>query len=189
MRLCNVRDGLPPAQVAAREMLARSDKLLARALEENRHIAHNLHPVDLDKLGFLAACQNLCKDFERRTGLAVDCQIDSFGNKRLPHDVELNLFRIAQEALTNIEKHARAKNIKLQAGLQDNSILLRISDDGRGFNTQRIGKISHRNGHGLGLANMRERTLALQGICEWVSKPKNGTTITIRIPYLENLWS
>ena len=187
MRLCNVRDGLPPAQVAAREMLARSDKLLARALEENRHIAHNLHPVDLDKLGFLAACQNLCKEFERRTDLAVDCQIDSFGNKRLPLSIELNLFRIAQEALTNIEKHAGAKKIKLQAWLQDNSILLRISDDGRGFDVQSIGYSSWRNGHGLGLANMRERALALQGTYVLDSKPKKGTTITIQIPYSENL--
>ena len=73
MRIRNARESLPPVQAATREILGRCDKLLTDALDENRRIAHNLHPADLNNLGFAAACTNLCKEFESRTNLKVNC--------------------------------------------------------------------------------------------------------------------
>lgn len=181
MRLQSVQEGLPTYQAGSREILARCDGLLARSLEENRRIAHNLRPADLNNLGFSTACHNLCKECQSRSGLQVRCQITLPDKKRLPADVELTLFRIVQEAINNVEKYALAKTIKLQVGCQDKHIFLKVQDDGLGFDVKKLGK--SKRGHGLGLTNMRERALALGGNCEIQSSLKKGTTIIVRIPY------
>jgi len=86
-----------------------------------------------------------------------------------------------QEALTNIEKHAQAKAIRLRLSFQGDSVVLRIRDDGRGFAPQRS-KAGKGKWRGIGLTHMRERALSLGGACEVLSKPKKGTTISVRIP-------
>lgn len=183
MRVRSVRESLPPVQAATREILGRCDKLLTDALEENRRIAHNLHPADLNNLGFSSACNNLCKEFQSRTNLKVVCAIALPANHRLPPGIELTLFRIVQEAINNIEKYAHAQNVTLRVGLQNGCIRLRIQDDGRGFDVKKTQPRKREKGHGLGLTNMRERALSLGGTCEILSTPKNGTTITVQIPY------
>ncbi|HEV2320483.1 MAG TPA: PAS domain S-box protein, partial [Verrucomicrobiae bacterium] len=124
MRIRNARESLPPVQAATREILGRCDKLLTNALEENRRIAHNLHPADLNNLGFSAACNNLCKEFQSRTNLNVDFAVALPANHRLPPGIELTLFRIVQEAINNIEKYAQAQNISMRVGLHNSSIRL-----------------------------------------------------------------
>ena len=183
MRIRNARESLLPVQAATREILGRCDKLLTDALEENRRIAHNLHPADLNNLGFSSACNNLCKEFQSRTNLKVLCVITLPANHRLPPGIELTLFRIVQEAINNIEKYAHAENVSLKVGLQNGSIRLKIQDDGRGFDVKKTHSGTREKGHGLGLTNMRERALSLGGTCEILSTPKNGTTITVQIPY------
>jgi len=185
MRLRNAQASLPAFQAATREILGRCDKLLAAALEENRRIAHNLHPADLNNLGFSAACINLCKEFQARTSLHVRSRIALPGNKRLPAGIELTLFRIVQEAINNIEKYAHAKTVKLQIGLQNDSIRLKIQDDGRGFDAEKIKLGKREIGHGLGFTNMRERALSLGGDCEILSTPKKGASVIVRIPYTD----
>jgi signal transduction histidine kinase len=180
MRLRNVESLVGTLNPAAREILARCDKLLVQALEENRRIAHNLRPSDLDELGLAASCRNFCREIQARTNLTVKCNITPLG-QRLTPAVELNLFRIVQEALTNIEKHARAKMIRLRLSFQGDFVVLRIQDDGRGFVPQRI-KARQGKWRGIGLTNMRERALSLGGACEVLSTPKKGTTISVRIP-------
>ncbi len=182
MRIRNAQDSLPPVQAATREILGRCDRLLTSALEENRRIAHNLHPADLNNLGFAAACNNLCKEFQSRTSMNVQCRITLPDNHRLSPGIELTLFRIVQEAINNMEKYAGAKTAKLQIGLQNDSIRLKIQDDGRGFDPKKV-KVGKEKGHGLGLTNMRERALAVGGTCEILSAPKKGTNIIVRIPY------
>ena len=136
MRLRKVESHVGTLNPAAREILARCDKLLVQALEENRRIAHNLRPSDLDELGLAAACRNFCKEIQARTNLTVKCSIAPLG-QRLPPAVELNLFRIVQEALTNVEKHAQARTVRLRLSFQGDSVVLRIQDDGRGFAPRR----------------------------------------------------
>jgi PAS domain S-box-containing protein len=183
MRIRNARESLPPVQAATREILGRCDKLLTDALEENRRIAHNLHPADLNNLGFSAACHNLCKEFQSRTNMNVNCAIALPANHRLPPGIELTLFRIVQEAINNIEKYAQAKNISMRVGLHNSSISLKIQDDGHGFDVKKTPSDKRQKGHGLGLTNMRERALSLGGTCDILSTPTKGTTITVQIPY------
>jgi PAS domain S-box-containing protein len=183
MRIRNAQESLPAFQAATREILGRCDKLLTDALEENRRIAHNLHPADLNNLGFADACQNFCKEFQSRTNTVVQCKIALPAKHRLPPNVELTLFRVMQEAMNNIEKYAHAKTVKLQIGIKNDSISLKIHDDGRGFDPGKIKLHKKEKGHGLGLTNMRERALALGGTCEIESAPQKGTSIEVRIPY------
>jgi PAS domain S-box-containing protein len=180
MRLRKVESHVGTLNPAAREILERCDNLLVQALEENRRIAHNLRPSDLDELGLAAACRNFCKEIQARTNLTVKCNIAPLG-QRLPPAVELNLFRIVQESLTNIEKHAQARKVQLRLSFRGDSVVLKIRDDGRGFVPQRS-KARRGKGHGIGLTNMRERALSLGGACEVLSTPENGTTISVRIP-------
>ena len=180
MRLRKVEDVVPSLNPAAREILARCSRLLVQALEENRRIAHNLRPSDLDEFGLAAASRNFCKELQLRTKLEVKCNITRIG-QRLAPALELNLFRIMQEAFNNIEKHARAREVRLRIAFHGNFIVLRIQDDGRGFDSKR-GKAGKGKWRGIGLTNMRERAEFLGGTCTVESAPKRGTTITVRVP-------
>jgi PAS domain S-box-containing protein len=180
MRLRKVGKSVPALKPATREILSRCSGLLVQALEENRRIARNLHPSDLDELGLAAACRNFCRQFQTRTGLAVKCSIARPG-RRLAQAVELNLFRILQEVLTNVEKHACAKTVRVQLAFQHSFIVLRIQDDGHGF-PARGSKPAKQRGRGVGLTNMRERAVSLGGSCEIKSAPNRGTTVMVRIP-------
>jgi PAS domain S-box-containing protein len=164
----------------AREQLARCDELLVQALEENRRIAHDLRPGDLDAVGLAEACRNLCRQFEARTNVGVKTRLARLA-QRWPPATELNLYRIVQEALNNVAKHARARTVRLQIALQRGDLLLRIQDDGRGFDPNAV-KSVRRKGEGIGLSNMRERAAILGATCEVESAPNQGTTITVRVP-------
>ena len=180
MRLRGVDDSLPELKPAAREILRRCDRLLVKVLEENRCIAHNLRPVELDQLGLAAACGNFCNEVQLRTHLKFQCRFIS-STHRLPPELELSLFRIVQEAVNNIVKHARAKSVKLQIQFDKNSLVLKIQDDGMGFDMKKL-DMNEKILHGLGLTNMRERALSLGGTCKIDSLPGCGTTIIVRVP-------
>ena len=181
MRLRKVEDGVVSLNPAAREILARCGRLLVQALEENRRIAHNLRPSDLDEFGLAAASRNFCKELQSRTKLKVKYNIARI-DQRLAPALELNLFRIMQEAVNNIEKHARAREVRLRIAFHGDSIVLKIQDDGRGFDSKR-GKAGKGKWRGIGLTNMRERAEFLGGTCTVESAPKRGTTITVRVPW------
>jgi PAS domain S-box-containing protein len=180
MRLHKVEASLPEMKPAAREILHRCDRLLVKVLEENRRIAHNLRPTDLDNLGLAAACQSFCADVQSRTNLQFQCELTPT-DRRLPPEVELQLFRILQEAINNVEKHAHAKTIRLQLQFAGNSIVMIIEDDGQGFDLQAV-KPEKKSRHGFGLTNMRERVLFLDGNYDLQSSPGRGTKIEVRVP-------
>jgi PAS domain S-box-containing protein len=180
MRLRRVQDTLSVQNPAASELLSRCHKLLVQALEETRRIARNLRPNDLDELGLSAACRNLCKELHARTGLVVKCQFTRF-DRLLPPKVDLSLFRMVQEALTNVEKHAGAKTVRLRIAIQRGAIVLKVQDDGRGFNPAAPRAAKGADG-GIGLSSLRERATALGGTCQVVSNPKHGTAISVRVP-------
>jgi PAS domain S-box-containing protein len=180
MRLRKVEEMVARKSPAAREILNRCGHLLVQALEENRRIAHDMRPTDLDALGWTIACRNFCKQFGQRTNIPVKCRISRFG-QRLTPQLELNLFRIVQEAFTNIEKHARAKNAELRISSRKGSLLLAIYDDGRGFDPV-VSSRPKKSGRGIGLTNLRERAAAAGGTCEIQSVAGQGTTIKVSIP-------
>jgi two-component system sensor histidine kinase UhpB len=181
MRLRRVQDILSEQNPAAIEILSRCHKLLVQALEENRRIARNLRPYDLDELGLRAACLNLCKELRSRTGLVVKSQFTRF-DRRLPPEVDLSLFRIVQEAFNNVEKHARAKMVRLRISIHQDAVVLKIHDDGRGFDQASTKSAKKGAPRGIGLYSLHERAAALGGTCDVVSNPKQGTAITVRVP-------
>ena len=180
MRLRRLQEIASLLGPAAREILARCDELLVQALEENRRIAHNLRPSDLDALGLATACRNFCKLLQSRSNLVVKCSLARL-RRRLSPAVELNLFRIVQEAVTNVEKHAQAKTVRVRLSAQARTVTLEIEDDGRGFEPEAI-EADKGAGSGIGLTNMRERAASLGGSCEVISLLERGTRITVRVP-------
>jgi PAS domain S-box-containing protein len=180
MRLRRVQDSLSAQNPAASEILSRCHKLLVQALEENRRIARNLRPSDLDELGLSAACRNLCKDLQARTGLVVKCQFTRF-DRLFPPQVDLSLFRMVQEALNNVEKHSCANMVRLRIAIQHETVVLKIQDNGRGFDPAAV-KAAKGVRRGIGLSSLRERASALGGTCEVVSNRKQGTAINVRLP-------
>jgi len=181
LRLRHAEKTVAPHSVAAREMLARCGRLLVRALEENRRIAHNLRPSELDQLGLAAACRSLCQELQERTGLVVKCKVSRLLG-RLGPAVELNLFRIVQEALYNVEKHARAKKVQVWLAAENHSMVAKIQDDGRGWRARRPSSSEAKRG-GLGLRNMSERAASLGGTIQIKTAPNRGTLVTVRLPF------
>ena len=180
MRLRKVEDIASELKPAAREILSRSRRLIVQALEENRRIAHNLRPSDLDELGLAAACQNFCKELRSRTNLTVTCSAPPL-RQRLAGMVELNLFRIAQEAVNNVEKHAHAKTVRVRIFRQGDIVILQIRDDGSGFDAKES-KAGKGKWRGNGLSNMQQRAMSVGGTCEVKSVQNKGTVVTVRVP-------
>ena len=180
MRLNKVQQRLLAHNPVAREIISRCDELLVQALEENRRIANNLRPPDLSELGLATACLNLCEQLELRTNVVVRCAFRNLARK-LPAHIELNVFRILQEGLNNVEKHAQAKKVRLQIRANARLLEMKLQDDGRGFSPGKKKKPEPTH-NGLGLTNMLERAVSLNGTCELHSAPGRGTVLRVRIP-------
>jgi two-component system, NarL family, sensor kinase len=159
-----------------REVL-KAKALLEKAIQEVRRISHNLRPSELDDLGLEAAVRSLCRAFSERTGIIVNVLGEGVP-KSLGGDTELTLYRITQEALTNIEKHAGASRVEITFARKGGSIKAIIRDNGRGIK----GPHSKSGKGGMGLVHMRERASFLGGACTWQSAPGEGTAITVRLP-------
>lgn len=138
----------------AAEQLGKGLQGLGTAIAEIRSISHNLRPALLDDLGLPAALRQLLDEFRARTGIVVDAEIGEADLSADPAGAT-TLYRIAQEALTNIERHADAGHVRLALAGDGRGLRLTIADDGRGFDTARIDHPG--SGGGIGLRNMRER--------------------------------
>ena len=155
-------------------------RLLDCAIHEVRRISHNLRPSELDDLGLVPTIRSACEDFRERNGVALDLKFSRLP-KRLSRHIDLTLYRIVQEALNNIEKHARATRVTLDLKREGSFILLTVADNGRGFDPLAT-RTSHRKKTGLGLVNMRERAGFAGGTFHVEAAPKKGTAITVRVP-------
>ena len=151
---------------------------LGTAISEVRRISRDLRPGVLDDLGLGPALKTLTEEFETRTGIGTECTTVVFRN-RLDHDAKIALYRIAQEALTNIERHSSAENVTVDLRGHRRGATLRIADNGIGFSQER-GKV----GMGIGLRNMQERLDQLDGSLRIVSSGKGnvGTVIEATVP-------
>lgn len=156
---------------------------LGGAIQEVRRISRDLRPGLLDDLGLGPALQALADDFAQRTGIAVDFQTAVFRN-RLDEDARIALYRIAQEALTNIERHAEARQVSVVIRGNRQGAVLRITDDGHGMPWP-PGPVRPRSARparaGLGLRNMAERIEQLDGTLRILSSA-DGTTIEAQVP-------
>ncbi len=138
-----------------------------------KELARHLRPPTLDELGLVVALRQLCSDVEKRGGLQIHLSLDDLA-ERLPQPVETALFRIAQEALTNVQKHAGASQVWIALKYEPRRVRLTVRDDGRGFDAKHAGA-------GLGLLGIRERAELLKGSLR-VSAAQGGATLEIEIP-------
>jgi signal transduction histidine kinase len=164
--------------------LANARKIAEKAVEELRDFSRALRPPILDDLGAVASIRQLLVDFNERTGVNGQFQIVG-EEKRLSRDIEVGIYRIAQEALWNVEHHSKASKVKVTIIFSERDVVLNISDDGIGFDVPAVIGISDASSR-LGLVGMRERTDIFGGKLEINSKPGQGTIIVVHIPIPES---
>lgn len=173
-----IKDQLP-ADRGARlgDRLDDSIALVEGAVETVRDVAATLRPPMLDDYGLTVTLRSHAEQFTARTGIRVDVESRN-PVRRLPADVEMTLFRIGQEALANVLKHAQARRVRIALNVRRDSARLTIADDGCGFDAP--ARLEHHGG-GLGLLIMRERLRALNGALRIRSSPGAGTRLTATI--------
>jgi len=148
-------------------------EIVVATLQDVRRLAVELRPKALDDFGLVPAIERLVGTFREQTGIEVDLE-SRLGSDRLPREIETTLYRITQEALTNVVKHAQAKHVSIVLPRRDGSVAALIEDDGRG--------ISEAGRDGLGLLGMRERIALVDGRLEVESSPGSGTTVSVEVP-------
>ncbi|WP_105402627.1 cache domain-containing protein [Neorhizobium sp. T7_12] len=159
----------------------RGAEALTQAIKEVRRLSHELRPRVLDDLGLTPALKSLAQNFGERTGIEIDVQAD--GPDVLKAEASTALYRIAQEALTNIERHAGASRVNVRLWRERQRVRMTISDDGGGFDGSSAG--AWPKSGGLGLRNMQERMSHFGGML-LVKSSADGTTLTAMLPKSAN---
>lgn len=149
--------------------------LVGDALRRSRHLAFELRPTVLDDLGLVPALDRVVADIRDRSGLGVDLEVELSDDRRLPGPIETVSYRVVQEALTNVVRHANATSVKVMLEREADVLRVSVEDDGHGFTV--AGQPS-----GLGLAGMQERAELVEGSVEITSEPTSGTRIELEIP-------
>jgi two-component system sensor histidine kinase UhpB len=162
--------------------VAELKRLVNQAMDELLNLARQLRPSALDDHGLVPAVETQLKRFGARTGIEV--RLDTRGEPdTLPEVVQIAIYRVAQEALTNVTRHAGATVVELDLGEQDGEAELRVRDDGGGFDPSVIARSASEGPvGGLGLVGMAERARLVGGELDVRSAPGGGTTITLRVP-------
>jgi signal transduction histidine kinase len=159
------------------------EKLAMGGVEELQRMVSGLHPPQLDDLGLLAALRWYANDISNRFGITVN--IINHGNKPvLSADVRSVVFRIAQEAITNVVRHAKASKIDIQLDYTEDNIYLRVEDNGQGFNTDVVLKKKPGKPTAWGLLGIVERASLVGGTCNIFSHPGKGTLIEVNVPII-----
>jgi two-component system sensor histidine kinase UhpB len=173
MLLARLQDAVAPER---RSELADAQEAIRGSLEEVRRIAQELRPELLEHLGLVSALRALARTFAARTGIEVDCRFAPELLK-LDRDVELALYRIVQESLTNIARHAGATRVELSMGPQQGGVGVRVVDDGRGL----VGPLRE----GGGVRGMRERAMVVGGELAITAARAGGVEVRVNVPALE----
>ena len=168
------------AAVKMKNMLTDIRSLAVRTLDSVHKIIFDLRPSVLDDLGFLSALRWYAEN--RLGALDIKARVEVTGEERkLPPQVEIVLFRVIQEAITNIVKHAEAHNVVLGVEFKDSAIVIEVEDDGKGFDVEAVSPQADKT-QGLGLLGMKERVTLLGGKFNIESQPDSGTHLTIEVP-------
>jgi two-component system, NarL family, sensor histidine kinase UhpB len=160
------------------EALGEARQSVRRALDEVRRISRDLRPEILEHLGLVSALTELTRSFARLTGIAVERRFETSLPKLEP-EVELAIYRIAQESLTNIARHAGARRVVIALEPGRGSVVLRVADDGRGFAEAPVE-------HG-GLRSMRERALLVNSALAIKPAPEGGVEVRLEVPIRERV--
>ncbi len=170
--------------IPANSLVSESMKLLDEAMTETRTISHLLHPPLLDETGFASAARWYVEGFAKRSGIPTRLDLpEDFG--RLPEPVELALFRVLQESLTNVHRHSKSPRADVSLRVFRDEIVLRIRDYGKGIPLDVLDRFRRNRAHGgVGLAGMRERIHELGGRLE-MDSDGHGTQVLVRMPRSE----
>jgi PAS domain S-box-containing protein len=179
--LSQVHEGIPAERRKLRRQVAQCRWIADRTLREVRTLSYLLHPPLLDQWGLEDAVRHFVAGFRERTGIAVDLEVSrAFG--RLPEDIELGLFRVVQESLTNIHRHSGSLRAKINLRREQGRVLLQVSDEGRGI----ASKNGSTNGacrgrYGVGIPSMEERAKQVGGELLILSS-HHGTSVQLSVP-------
>jgi len=170
--------------IPANNLVSESMGLLDEAMTETRTISHLLHPPLLDETGFASAARWYVEGFAKRSGIPTSLDLpEDLG--RLPEALELALFRVLQESLTNVHRHSKSPKADVSLRVFRNEVVLRIRDYGKGIPPEVLGRFRRNRAHGgVGLAGMRERIHELGGQLDMESDG-DGTQILVRMPRSE----
>lgn len=166
---------LAPAAGLKKELRALQRRAV-QAAEAARHIAHQLHPLEVDDLGLVAALRSYCEDFSKREGIAVKLTSRDIP-KELKREIGSCVYKVAKESLSNVARHAAAERVSVILDGTANIIRLRVKDSGIGFRAGSPGLDG-----GLGLLSMQERVTLLGGNLSIRSQPGQGTEVTVAVP-------
>ncbi|MFZ0584331.1 MAG: ATP-binding protein [Candidatus Acidiferrales bacterium] len=173
--LRTLEDSRKLADVKAQGLRLR--KITAQALDEVGRLARGLHPTVLDDHGLGVALSRYVAEYMKTYRVAVDLKLDERGSRNLPFAVQIGLYRIVQEALTNVARHSGAKTVSVNFKRSATAWEVAVIDDGCGFDAKTVAVSSHR----LGIQSMTERAAILGGTVSFASRGK-GTKILVRVP-------
>jgi PAS domain S-box-containing protein len=164
----------PPVPV--QEELCEMKKDIVKISQDVHNLSRQLHPSILDDLGLIKAVESECNNFSRREGIEIVFNHEKIPTV-IPKDISLSLYRIIQEALSNISKHACADHISVSLKHIGHDVFLSVQDDGIGFDSAEV-----KEKPGLGFSSMRERASLMHGEFSISSHPERGTVIAVRVP-------
>lgn len=162
--------------------IARTQKLIQQSVDIVHQFARELRPTVLDDLGLLPALRTFMKSFRKQTGIRVN--LSAFAEvEQVNGDKRIVLYRVAQEAFTNVARHAQASQVDVKIKKMDGVICMKIKDNGKGFQQQRV--LHDKKGKRLGLLGMKERLEMVNGAFTVTSAPGKGTTVLAQIPLMD----
>ena len=187
--LTSLMIGLKTLETARRQdiqqRIADMRQLTAQTLQEVHNLALELRPSSLDDLGLVAVLKQYTVEYAKKFGMNTEFQAIGFSQQRLSPETEIAIYRIVQEALTNVAKHAEAKKTSVLLEVRDSSVVAIVEDDGKGFDTKQDSDLTSVKNQ-LGLYGMYERAKLIGGRITIESQPGMGTTIFVEAPLSGN---
>jgi PAS domain S-box-containing protein len=182
MNLSVVKNATMVLGVKTQQAVTESLSLAEQCSQEIRTLSYLLHPPLLDELGLVSALRAYTTGYTQRTGIQIEFKMGEIG--RLPGEVETTLFRIVQEALTNVHRHSGSTRAEIRVIRDPKEVRLQVTDEGRGVPMESLDIISEGGSVGVGIAGMRERAIQLGGQLK-IASSAQGTTITAILPLQE----
>jgi signal transduction histidine kinase len=182
-RMRSIQSKLQKGQSSLHEECEETNRYLDQIIENVRRLSRDLSPSILEDLGLTSALQWLIENFDKQYSLMTSFDIDNI-DELFPKETQTNFYRISQEALTNIGKHAEAKHVSFAVKENEGCVSLIIEDDGKGFDVDKV-RARHSPEKGLGLDAMEERAHMLGASLDIKSQVGEGTRITLTIPIEE----
>lgn len=177
-------DGEPSVPESVGRRLEEMKSVLQNSIRSVRNLAYGLRPPELDQWGLGRTVREYCRELGEKSGLVIDFVSVGFENLKLGSNAEINLFRIVQEALANARNHAKTKRVRVRLVASFPKIILRIEDDGQGFDVEQT-RADSASGKHMGLLSMSERASLLGGSLRIRSVPGQGTRVRAEIPLVE----